>query len=129
VILRSQRFADGYLIKHEFMKKLHERYREEGIVIPFPIRNCLPKNPSRKQRAIVPELGQEPPAGTSIKGDTARSKEGKMVVTESSRAASKNRKESDARRHSWISKKRCRSYVYFLFFQRALQLKRDLSFL
>jgi len=38
VILRAQRFVDGYLIKHEFVKKLHDRYKEEGIVIPFPIR-------------------------------------------------------------------------------------------
>lgn len=38
VILRAQRFVDGYLIKHEFIKKLHERYKGEGIVIPFPIR-------------------------------------------------------------------------------------------
>jgi small-conductance mechanosensitive channel len=37
VILRSQRFVDGYLIKHEFIKKLQQRYREEAIVIPFPI--------------------------------------------------------------------------------------------
>ena len=38
VILRSRRFVDGYLIKHEFIKALQERYRDEGIVIPFPIR-------------------------------------------------------------------------------------------
>lgn len=38
VILRAKSFVDNYLIKHEFVKALHERYREEGIVIPFPIR-------------------------------------------------------------------------------------------
>lgn len=38
VILRAQRFVDNYLIKHEFIKALQKRYREEGIVIPFPIR-------------------------------------------------------------------------------------------
>jgi len=37
VILRCKEFVDNYLIKHEFIKKLHERYRKEGIVIPFPI--------------------------------------------------------------------------------------------
>jgi small-conductance mechanosensitive channel len=38
VILRGKEFVDQYLIKHEFIKKLHERYAKEGIVIPFPIR-------------------------------------------------------------------------------------------
>jgi small-conductance mechanosensitive channel len=38
VILRAEEFVNGYLIKHEFVKRLHRRYREEGIVIPFPIR-------------------------------------------------------------------------------------------
>lgn len=38
VVLRVREFADQYLIRHEFIKRLHKRYREEGIVIPFPIR-------------------------------------------------------------------------------------------
>ncbi|MEW6087592.1 MAG: mechanosensitive ion channel family protein [bacterium] len=38
VILRAKEFVDQYLIKHEFVKKLHERYKKEGIVIPYPIR-------------------------------------------------------------------------------------------
>jgi small-conductance mechanosensitive channel len=38
VILRARTFVDNYLVKHEFIKALQERYREEGIVIPFPIR-------------------------------------------------------------------------------------------
>lgn len=38
VILRAKEFVDQYLIKHEFIKKLHERYKKEGIVIPYPIR-------------------------------------------------------------------------------------------
>lgn len=38
VILRAREFVDQYLIKHEFVKRLHRRYRAEGIVIPFPIR-------------------------------------------------------------------------------------------
>jgi len=37
-ILRVKEFVDGYLIKHEFIKCLRRRYREEGIVIPYPIR-------------------------------------------------------------------------------------------
>jgi len=38
VILRAKEFVDNYLIKHEFVKRLHERYAKEGIVIPYPIR-------------------------------------------------------------------------------------------
>jgi small-conductance mechanosensitive channel len=38
VILRGREYVDQYLIKHEFVKKLHERFRAEGIEIPFPIR-------------------------------------------------------------------------------------------
>ena len=38
VILRAKEFVDNFLIKHEFIKRLHQRYGEEGIEIPFPIR-------------------------------------------------------------------------------------------
>lgn len=38
VILRGREVVDQHLIKHEFIKRLHRRYREEGIEIPFPIR-------------------------------------------------------------------------------------------
>lgn len=38
VILRAKEFVDQYLIKHEFVKRLHERYGKEGIIIPYPIR-------------------------------------------------------------------------------------------
>jgi small-conductance mechanosensitive channel len=38
VILRAKEFVDQYLIKHEFVKRLHTRFNCEGIVIPFPIR-------------------------------------------------------------------------------------------
>lgn len=38
VILRAEKFVDQYLIIHEFIKKLHKRYQEEGIEISFPAR-------------------------------------------------------------------------------------------
>jgi small-conductance mechanosensitive channel len=39
-ILRAREFADQYLIKHEFVKRLCARYEAEGIEIPFPaVRN------------------------------------------------------------------------------------------
>ncbi|WP_445282175.1 mechanosensitive ion channel family protein [Streptomyces sp. DSM 118148] len=38
VILGVGEFSDQYRIKHEFIKRLHRRYREEGIHIPSPTR-------------------------------------------------------------------------------------------
>ena len=38
VILRVQTITDQHLIRHEFIKRLHDRYRQEGIMIPFPVR-------------------------------------------------------------------------------------------
>jgi small-conductance mechanosensitive channel len=38
VILRVKEFTERYLVMHEFVKALHKRYREEGIVIPYPMR-------------------------------------------------------------------------------------------
>lgn len=37
VILRIKEFAQQYVLKHEFIKRLHRRYAAEGIEIPFPI--------------------------------------------------------------------------------------------
>jgi len=45
VILRAMEFSDQYLVKHEFVKRLHSRYQAEGINIPYPIRTVkLEKN-------------------------------------------------------------------------------------
>ncbi|MFF4947956.1 mechanosensitive ion channel family protein [Streptomyces chattanoogensis] len=38
VILGVGEFSDQYRIKHEFIKRLHKRYRDEGIRIPAPTR-------------------------------------------------------------------------------------------
>lgn len=38
VILRAKRLVDQHLLKHEFVKRLHRRYAEEGITIPYPTR-------------------------------------------------------------------------------------------
>lgn len=38
VILRAKKYSDQYLIKHEFIKSIHERFNKENIEIPFPIR-------------------------------------------------------------------------------------------
>lgn len=38
VVLRTKNFRDRYVLKHEFIKSLHKRYKEEGIKIPYPTR-------------------------------------------------------------------------------------------
>lgn len=44
VILRAKEYVYKYLITHEFMKRLHRRYQQEGIEIPFPIRTVYLKD-------------------------------------------------------------------------------------
>ena len=41
VILPSSMFDNQGIIKHEFIKALTDRYRTEGIDIPFPIRTII----------------------------------------------------------------------------------------
>ncbi|MEV7284791.1 mechanosensitive ion channel family protein [Streptomyces sp. NPDC093252] len=61
VILGVGEFSDQYRIKHEFIKRLHRRYREEGIRIPAPTRTV-----ALQQGAVVipqqrgAEAGNEP---------------------------------------------------------------------
>jgi len=37
VIMRAKEYTDQFLIRHEFIKRLHKRFKKEGIEIPFPI--------------------------------------------------------------------------------------------
>lgn len=41
VLLHSARFDNQFLLKHEFIKALTKRFRQEGIEIPFPIRTIV----------------------------------------------------------------------------------------
>ncbi len=43
VILRVRDYESQFLVRHEFIKRLHKRYGEEGIEIPFPIRTVYLK--------------------------------------------------------------------------------------
>jgi small-conductance mechanosensitive channel len=52
VILRGREFVDQYLVKHEFIKRLHARFDREGIVIPFPIRT-LARRPAASPAAVA----------------------------------------------------------------------------
>lgn len=49
VILRVENFVASYLIKHEFIKRLHENYCSNNIVIPFPIRTLYMSNTSKER--------------------------------------------------------------------------------
>jgi len=37
VMLRAKEYFNRFWVKSAFIKALHQRYREEGIVIPYPI--------------------------------------------------------------------------------------------
>jgi len=54
VILRAREFVDNFLVKHEFIKKLQARYKDEGIIIPFPIRTVYLKAESDGFQAKAP---------------------------------------------------------------------------
>jgi len=51
VVMRVQEFNNQFLIRHEFMKRLHRRFREEGIVIPYPIRTLYIERDSGEAHA------------------------------------------------------------------------------
>ena len=38
VNLRAKEYTDQYLVKHEFIKQLQKRYRQENIEVPYPTR-------------------------------------------------------------------------------------------
>ena len=42
--LHSTQFKAQFVLKHEFIKEITKRYREEGIDIPFPIRTVVQAN-------------------------------------------------------------------------------------
>lgn len=41
VLMRSSKFTNQFILKHEFIKALTKRYRAEGIEIPYPIRTIV----------------------------------------------------------------------------------------
>ncbi|MFD0384910.1 mechanosensitive ion channel family protein [Streptomyces stramineus] len=51
VVLGVGEFSDQYRIKHEFIKRLHTRYRDEGIRIPAPARTVALQ---QKGEALIP---------------------------------------------------------------------------
>ncbi len=45
VRIRVDRYEMQYRLRHEFIKRLHVRFKQEGIEIPFPIRTLYVPNP------------------------------------------------------------------------------------
>ncbi|MFI1761023.1 mechanosensitive ion channel family protein [Streptomyces sp. NPDC020800] len=64
VILGVGEFSDQYRIKHEFIKRLHRRYREEGIHIPAPARTVALQQGS----LVIPQqrTGEDVPSRSSV---------------------------------------------------------------
>ena len=52
IVLHCSQFPDQFKLRHEFIKALTKRYREEGIEIPFPIRTVYNSVPAE---AKIPE--------------------------------------------------------------------------
>ncbi len=50
VIMKARQFVDQYVLKHEFIKRLHKRFQKEGIEIPYPITTVYLKNTRKKKK-------------------------------------------------------------------------------
>ncbi len=66
VRILADEFADQYVIRHELVKRLHRRYAEEGIVIPWPIRTLHVPEPIQIER----EADADEPGRPRKEGET-----------------------------------------------------------
>jgi small-conductance mechanosensitive channel len=57
VYLRAAEFYDQYPVRHAFVKRLHARYREEGIEIPYPIQTLRWEGDGRGTALLRPNQG------------------------------------------------------------------------
>ena len=48
VIMRVREYSDRYELIHLFIKRLHERFRAEGIEIPYPVQQIIEKGPTSR---------------------------------------------------------------------------------
>jgi small-conductance mechanosensitive channel len=55
VILRGQEYVSQFALKTEFIKRLHRRFKAEGIVIPFPIRTVHLKGEVAEEETLEEE--------------------------------------------------------------------------
>jgi small-conductance mechanosensitive channel len=63
VILRTREVTRQYLIVHEFIKRLHRRYQDEGIQIPFPVRTLVQSPPPGLDAGPAAEVPNQSIAG------------------------------------------------------------------
>ncbi|MBP2400624.1 mechanosensitive ion channel family protein [Streptomyces syringium] len=68
VILGVGEYSDKYRIKHEFIKRLHQRYRSEGIRIPAPARTV---SLEQSGEAVIPHPRPSLDAAPGRLGTTA----------------------------------------------------------
>ena len=75
VFMRGQEFYDQLLIKHEFIKRLHSRYQDEDIVIPYPIRtlHSPETDPLKVVSQSLTSFGAASAAASATKAQTATS--------------------------------------------------------
>ena len=57
VYLRASEFSDQYPVRHAFVKRLHDRYRREGIEIPFPIQTLRWEEDGQAGALLPPQRG------------------------------------------------------------------------
>jgi small-conductance mechanosensitive channel len=62
VILRVTEHTNQYLVKHEFVKRVHDRYRKEGIEIPYPVQMVMSRD-GRDEEAIRVRTGEATRSG------------------------------------------------------------------
>lgn len=65
VIFRVMEFTDQFLLKHEFVKRLKQRYDREGFVIPFPARTLNFQNELTVRDRTASGQAVPPPPGRS----------------------------------------------------------------
>ncbi|MEC4819426.1 MAG: mechanosensitive ion channel family protein, partial [Scytonema sp. PMC 1069.18] len=53
--MRVSEYFDQRMAKHLFVKKLHKRYKQEGITIPFPIRDVYVQGNGNGNGALTVE--------------------------------------------------------------------------
>ncbi|OIJ63285.1 mechanosensitive ion channel family protein [Streptomyces mangrovisoli] len=69
IILGVGEFSDQYRIKHEFIKRLHRRFAEEGISVPAPRRTVTLQGPGQAQEAASVVIPHQREAGAGRGGD------------------------------------------------------------
>ena len=53
-VMRAQDAQSGFVVRHEFIKRLKARYDAEGIEIPYPIRNLYMRSPLQTEALASP---------------------------------------------------------------------------